>query len=157
MPKVDGASLEEQHPSGMRPLPPFALERYFARHEFSCPYLLCCSDSEPVLMTSLLQLADDECRAAWDGLRLAYTESQGLPALREAVAALYMSVKPDQVVISAPEEGIFLAMQALLQPGDHAVCTAPGYQSLHEIARSIGCEVDLWEPSRQGNTVGCAG
>jgi aspartate/methionine/tyrosine aminotransferase len=45
-----------------------------------------------------------------------------------------------------PEEGIFLLMHALLKPGDHMVCTFPGYQSLYEVARSIGCEVSTWEP-----------
>ena len=41
---------------------PFALERYFAKHEFSAPYLLCCSDVEPLLQKELLEMADDECK-----------------------------------------------------------------------------------------------
>jgi aspartate/methionine/tyrosine aminotransferase len=44
----------------------------------------------------------------------------------------------------APEEGIFLFMQTLLEPGDHVVCTFPGYQSLYALARAKGCEVSLW-------------
>lgn len=51
------------------------------------------------------------------------------------------------MLVAAPEELIFLAMNALLQPGDHVVCTFPGYQSLYELARSLGCEVNLWQPS----------
>ena len=41
------------------------------------------------------------------------------------------------------EEAIFLAMHALLQPGDHAVVSWPAYQSLYEVARSIGASVTL--------------
>ncbi len=37
-------------------------------------------------------------------------------------------------------------MQALLQSGDHVICTFPGYQSLYEIAQGIGCEVSKWNP-----------
>jgi aspartate/methionine/tyrosine aminotransferase len=35
-------------------------------------------------------------------------------------------------------------MQAILEPGDHVVVTFPGYQSLYEIARSLGCRVTRW-------------
>ena len=42
----------------MEPLPmklePFKLERYFARHEFSAPYLLCSSDCESMTLDELL-------------------------------------------------------------------------------------------------------
>lgn len=133
------------HSVGPRPLPPFALERFFAKYEHSTRWLLCCSDSEPLTMAELLALADDECLQMWNSLRLSYTETQGLPALRRAVAErLYSSVAPDQLAVAAPQELVFLCMQALLAPGDHVVCTFPGYQSLYECAQSIGCEVSRW-------------
>ena len=36
------------------------------------------------------------------------------------------------MAVMAPQEAIYLAMLALLSPGDHVVCTYPGYQSLYE-------------------------
>ena len=33
----------------------------------------------------------------------------------------------------------------LLEAGDHVIVHWPCYQSLHEVARSIGCEVTRWE------------
>ena len=48
-------------------------------------------------------------------------------------------------------------MHALLARGDHVISTFPGYQSLYELARSIGCEVDLWEPAEQGGGAEQAG
>ncbi len=123
---------------------PFALERYFDRHEFSAKYLLSCSDCEPLTLKALLALADPESRELWNDLTLAYTETTGLPALREAIAQSYQGIEPDNIVVMAPEEGVFLFMQTLLQPGDHVVCTFPGYQSLYELARASGCEVSLW-------------
>jgi len=124
----------------------FELERYFARHEFTARYLLSCSDCEPVPMSELLELADEEVKGLWRSLRLGYTESSGHPLLREQIAASYRGTGSSDVIVAAPEECIFLTMIALLRPGDHVVCTFPGYQSLYEIARSNGCEVSLWEP-----------
>jgi aspartate/methionine/tyrosine aminotransferase len=127
-------------------LEPFALERYFARHEFSAPALLSCSDCDGLGMAELLSLADGECRAQWDGLRLGYTESRGLPQLRAEIAGLCSGVGPEQVLVAAPEECILIAMSCLLEPGDHVVCTYPGYQSLHQLAEDMGCRVDHWTP-----------
>ncbi|EFJ50513.1 hypothetical protein VOLCADRAFT_88940 [Volvox carteri f. nagariensis] len=129
-------------------LPAFKLERYFAKWEFKAPHLLCCSDCEPVLLSELLSLMDGDSRARWEGLRLSYGETRGLPALIEEICKLYEQVRPEGVLVSAPQECIYLAMMALLQPGDHAVVTYPGYQSLYQVAESLGCQVDLWEWSQ---------
>lgn len=128
---------------------PFELERYFARYEFVSRHLLSSSECEGDSMASLLSMADDECRSLWDGLRMGYTEYGGHPLLREAVAGLYEHVDSMQVNALVPLEGIFLAMNACLEAGDHVVCMFPGYQALYEVARSIGCEVDLWTPHEE--------
>jgi aspartate/methionine/tyrosine aminotransferase len=120
----------------------FRLERYFAKWEFAVKHVLCASDCEPMLLTELLELADDDSRRRWETLSLGYTESLGLPALREEIAALYAGLSADDVMTFAgAEEAVFLAMHALLQPGDHAVVVTPAYQSLYEVARSIGASV----------------
>ena len=68
------------------------------------------------------------------------------PLLREAIAEIYEGIGAESILVVIPEEGIFLLMHALLEAGDHVVCTFPGYQSLYEVARSIGCELTVWEP-----------
>ena len=123
---------------------PFKLERYFAKYEFKVKYLLSPSDCESLSMGELLQLADSDSLALWNELRLGYTESPGHPALRDEVARLYQTITPDDVMIAAPEEAIFVAMRTLLRPGDHVVSIFPAYQSLYEIARAIGCDVTPW-------------
>lgn len=122
----------------------FELERYFARHEFVTRYILCASDVEGHALQDLLLLADAETRALWERLTLGYTESAGLPALRAEVASLYESARPEHVLMFAgAEEGVFIAIHALLAAGDHAVVVWPAYQSLHEVARSLGASVTL--------------
>lgn len=127
-------------------IPPFKIERFFARYEFSAPYLLSCSDCEPMMLNELLQLADNELLALWHNLRLAYTESQGHPLLRQEIARLYETISSEEVLEVIPIEGIFLAMNVLLNKGDHVIVTFPGYQSLYQVAESLGCEVSLWKP-----------
>jgi aspartate/methionine/tyrosine aminotransferase len=126
------------------PIPPFKLERYFAQYEFKLKYLLSPSDCESLSMDELLQLASPESLALWQGLRLGYTESQGHPRLRSEIAGMYQHIRPGNVILAAPEEAIFIAMHTLLEPGDQVVALSPVYQSLHELARSIGCEVISW-------------
>jgi aspartate/methionine/tyrosine aminotransferase len=122
----------------------FALERYFARWEFAVRHLLCASDVEGYPVAELLDLADDEARGLWDGLRLGYTESTGHPLLRREIAALYTTLEADDVLVFAgAEEAIFCLMNVLVGPGDHVVCTWPGYQSLYEVARAAGAKVSL--------------
>jgi aspartate/methionine/tyrosine aminotransferase len=126
------------------PIAPFQLERYFALYEFKVKYLLSPSDCESLSMAELVSMAAPASLDLWQGLRLSYTESQGQPLLRGEVARLYQHISPENIIVSAPEEAIFIAMQTLLRPGDQVVAIAPAYQSLHEIARSIGCELINW-------------
>ena len=47
------------------------------------------------------------------------------------------------LVFAGAEEAIYVFMRVVLGPGDRVVVTWPGYQSLYEVARSTGAEVDL--------------
>eukprot|EP00775_Hariotina_reticulata_P003038 gene3038-3319_t len=132
-------------------------QRFFAKHEFQSPYLLCCSDCEALTLKELLELADPDSLQRWGSLKLNYTESQGLPALREAISGLYENISPDQLVCCVPEEGIYLTMMSLLQPGDVILTTFPAYQSLYEVAHSLGCSVKHWEPKPSARDAAAAG
>jgi aspartate/methionine/tyrosine aminotransferase len=125
---------------------PFLLERFYARHEFTARYLLSNSDCEALKQSELVAMAGADTSQLWEELHLGYTESPGHPQLRQAIAETYSGIRSEEVLVAVPEECIFLFMHALLRPGDHIVCTFPGYQSLHSVARSIGCEVSAWEP-----------
>ncbi len=122
----------------------FLLERYFGEHEFTARFLLSSSDPETMSVAELLAYADPATQQDWDELRLGYTDSQGAPALREAVAAHYSTANPqDVVVFAAPEEAIFHLANTILEPGDHFIGMTPAYQSSYEIPRAIGAEVTL--------------
>ena len=126
-------------------IPAFQLERYFARYEFSSSYLLCCSDCESFSIGELLEM-EPGAAAGFNDLRLGYTESRGAPALRNEIALLYDGIDSDQILVhTGAEEAIFIFMNAVLEKGDHVIVHWPCYQSLAEVATSLGCDITRWE------------
>lgn len=125
---------------------PFALERYFAKYEFSVPHLLSSSDCDGWPLSEIVKMADGQALELWQALRLGYSESLGHPLLRQEIASLYSGMQSEQVLVVTPQEGIFLAMNCLLERGDHVICTFPGYQSLYQVALALGCDVTRWQP-----------
>ncbi|KHK01766.1 aminotransferase class I/II-fold pyridoxal phosphate-dependent enzyme [Desulfovibrio sp. TomC] len=125
-------------------LPPFRLERFFARHEFTAPHLLCVSDGESVSVAELLDLVPGAAEGL-GAVHLGYTDSKGSPVLRQAIASLYTSIEPDDVLVHVgAEEAIFTFMTAALTAGDTLAVTTPCYQSLSDIASSLGCRISPW-------------
>ena len=125
-------------------LPPFKLERYFAKYEFNTEYLLCSSDCEAMSIADLLAFEPDAVEK-FQQVWLGYTESQGSPALRKEICKLYETIQPERVLVHAgAEEAIFLFMRAMLRDSDHVIAHTPSYQSLAEVAKGIGCDVSPW-------------
>ena len=83
-------------------------------------------------------------RRRWMDLSLGYPDQPGSSYLRDEIGKLYESAPA--LNVCSPAEGIFLAMTALLEPGDHVVATSPCYQSLTEVARSVGAQITPWTP-----------
>jgi aspartate/methionine/tyrosine aminotransferase len=122
----------------------FKLERFMAEYEFRAPYVLGASDCETVSVQELLTL-EPGVEGDLLRLRLGYVEPIGSLPLREAIAGLYTDISPDEIItFNGASEGILAFMHTVLRPGDHAIVQFPAYQSLYEIARSIGCDVTLW-------------
>ncbi|CAB1060470.1 Aspartate aminotransferase (EC [Olavius sp. associated proteobacterium Delta 1] len=125
-------------------IPAFKLERYFAQYEFNVKYVLCASDCESFSIQDLMAFepdAADRFHQHW----LGYTESQGSPSLQREICNLYDNIEPEQVLVhTGAEEAIFLFMHSVLHTADHVIVHWPCYQSLFEVARSIGCQVTYW-------------
>jgi aspartate/methionine/tyrosine aminotransferase len=119
----------------MSTLPDFRLETYFSRWEFTARHHLCASDAQTLRMSELLALAGDAERERWDALSLGYGETWGTPPLREAIAATYEGRSAaDVITFAGAEEGIYCALRALLEKGDHAIVSVPNYQSMETLA-----------------------
>ncbi len=133
-------------------VPDFELERFFDRFEFDLPYQMGSSDPETLPLAELLELADPAQRRRWDGLRLGYRTAAGDPDLRAAIAALYPGRSAENVLVAVgAAEALLLSFAAGLTPGDRAVALAPAYQSLHEMPRAMGAELELVPVERDGD------
>ena len=75
---------------------------------------------------------------------LGYTETLGLPALREAIATHYrrqygVTVAPEQVIVTTGSSGAFvLAFLAAFEPGDRVALAAPCYPAYRNILTALG-------------------
>ncbi|MFG2860839.1 aminotransferase class I/II-fold pyridoxal phosphate-dependent enzyme [Streptomyces sioyaensis] len=125
----------------MTRLPDFRLETYFSQWEFTARHHLTASDVQTMTLGELLALADDQDRAAFENLSLGYTETYGDPALREVIAQTYERADAaDVICFAGAEEALYLAMNVLLDAGDHAVVVTPNYQAAETVPLAL-CEV----------------
>ena len=125
-------------------LPPFKLERFFAKYEFNTEFLLCSSDCEAMSIADLLAI-DEGAAEKFQNIWLGYTESLGSPSLRKEIAGIYSSTQPEELLVfSGANEAIYLFMMAALKENDHIIVHSPHYQSLSEVAKGIGCMVSPW-------------
>ncbi|MFB7470170.1 aminotransferase class I/II-fold pyridoxal phosphate-dependent enzyme [Kitasatospora sp. NPDC056184] len=125
----------------MTRLPDFRLETHFSRWEFTARHHLTAADVQAMTLAELLALADDRDRAAFENLPLGYTETFGDPALREVIAGTCERADAaDVICFAGAEEALYLAMNVLLDAGDHAVVVTPNYQAAETVPLAL-CEV----------------
>lgn len=123
-------------------IPPFKIEEFFAKYEFNTPYIFGASDAETFSMSELLSYADAETLKLWNNLALGYTETRGLPLLRQEIAQLHQTADFNNVLVcSGAEEAIYATIQSLVKPGDHVVVITPCYQSHKTLPTYFGAEV----------------
>ncbi len=139
-------------PTRLGAVPDFELERFFDRFEFDLPYQLGSSDPQTLSIGELLPYADERQRERWHTLRLGYRTAAGDPDLRAAIAALYPGRGPDDVLVAVgAAEALMLTFAAALAPGDRAISLTPAYQSLHELPRAMGADLELVPVEREGD------
>ncbi|WP_279098747.1 pyridoxal phosphate-dependent aminotransferase [Bartonella apis] len=92
------------------------------------------------------QVLEAAGRALKDG-HIGYTDSLGLAALREKIAAYYeehhkLSVSPERVAVTTGSSAAFnLAFLAFFDVGDRVAITRPGYPAYRHIMKALGLEV----------------
>ncbi len=95
--------------------------------------------------SNLLPVTLDELPGAADALALSGRNADGFAPLVEAVAARY-GVAPERVATAPGTSGAnFLAMAALLRPGDEVLIERPTYGPLLAVADMLGATVQRFE------------
>ncbi len=86
----------------------------------------------------------EEAKKALDERFTGYTETPGIPELREAIADYLnerygANVSPGEVIVTTgAKTAIFLALMAYLNPGDEIIVPEPSYPAYPEVARALG-------------------
>lgn len=123
---------------------PFALERFFARYEFSVRHVLCASDCRTRTVNDIAAL-EPGLLERLGSLSLGYVDSRGAPSLRGVLSGIYQRIDPDQVLVcSGAQEAILWFYFATLSPGDEVVVHTPCYASHREVPSTIGATVVPW-------------
>lgn len=122
----------------------FKLERYFAKYEFKAKYLLSSSDCDGYTLDYILSLATPDEKKLWDKLKFGYTESSGSEFLKEEIRKQYSSISTDKINVMSPGEANFILMNILINSGDEVICQRPSYQSLYQVAVSLGADLKFW-------------
>jgi aspartate/methionine/tyrosine aminotransferase len=103
---------------------------------------------------SAAELFADDRDALERALRepLGYAQGNGHESLREAIASFYPGAGADDVcVTTGTSEANFLALTALVEPGDRVVVVLPAYMQVHGWATALGAEVTpLWLREERG-------
>ena len=123
-------------------IPPFELERFQSVHEHQVEINLSESGVEPLEVGELL--GPDAAGELLDQ-PLAYTQSNGTPELRAAVAATLPGAAEDHVLVAnGGAEANFVACWRLIEPGDEVVVMQPNYGQVQGLAEGFGAIVRPW-------------
>ncbi len=88
----------------------------------------------------------DAAKKALDEKFTGYTETAGIPELREAIAEYLNSrygsdVKPSEVIVTPGGKGaVFLAISAYVEPGDEVIIPEPSYPAYPEVTKFLGAK-----------------
>jgi len=118
----------------------FQMERMQSTWENLVRYNLSESGVHPASIGDLIPDAKD--REALLNIELGYSQSNGTPELRRAIAAMYPGAAEENVIATVgTAEANFLIAWMLTEPGDEVVMMMPNYMQLWGLVRAFGAEL----------------
>ena len=117
---------------------PFVMERMMSKFEKAVEYNLSESGVHPVTFGELIR----DVPGALDRLlatEMDYAHANGIPELRQRIAALYKGASPENVLVTVGAiEANYDILAALLAPGDEIVVMLPNYMQVWGMAKNLG-------------------
>ena len=118
----------------------FQMERMQSTWENLVRYNLSESGVHPASIGELIPDAKE--REELLGVELGYSQSNGTPELRRAIASMYPGATEDNVITTVgTAEANFLIAWLLTEPGDEVVMMLPNYMQLWGLVRAFGAEI----------------
>ena len=130
--------------------PTFEMERMQSVWEHKIKYDLSESGVEPLTLEEAARDVKELLKT-----KLGYAEGVGLESTRNYVSEFHWKATAENVVITTgTSEANFLAMLALVSPGDEVVVVMPNYMQVHGVAQGLGARVrEVWLREEQGWTI----
>ena len=129
---------------------PFALERWQSIWENRVAWNLSESGVHPLRVEEVA--VTDADRQALLRQDLGYTQTNGTPELRQAIASLYPGASADQIeVTNGGSEANYVTLWHLVEQGDEVVMMTPNYMQVGGLTRAFGAAVRPW-PLAPGTT-----
>jgi aspartate/methionine/tyrosine aminotransferase len=118
---------------------PFRLERWQSEWENRVPYNLAESGVHPLSLEELLDARELE---ALSRVRLGYTQTNGTPELRAAIAAGYPGATADNVLVATgTSEANYVGLWSLIEPGADVVAVLPNSMQLPGLVEGFGARL----------------
>ena len=122
----------------------FDVEIWMNKYETVCRYNISESCVDSITLADLMALAGKSDTILGEILpfKMTYGAIEGSLRLRKAIAALYETVSPDNVLITHGAIGAnALLYETLVEPGDEIISVVPTYQQHFSIPESFGANV----------------
>ena len=120
---------------------PFALEREMSIWENRVRYNLSESGVKPLTLVELFE-GEEQALEALMHAELNYPQTNGLPKLQEAIAAMYPGAGPENVVVTVgAAQANFTVLMSELDPGEEIAVMLPNYMQIYGVAKNYGLDV----------------
>ena len=126
---------------------PFAVEEWMNAYETGARYNIAETCVDSISLDELFELSGTHKESFLNKLcarRLTYGYIEGSPDLKEGIAALYHTIRPDEIVPAHAASGDnHHVFYSLINPGDKVISIMPSYQQLYSIPASLGAKVEI--------------
>ncbi|WP_302589756.1 aminotransferase [Dialister succinatiphilus] len=126
---------------------PFAVEEWMNAYETGARYNIAETCVDSISLDELFELSGTHKESFLNKLcarRLTYGYIEGSPDLKEGIAALYHTIRPDEIVPAHGASGAnHHVFYSLINPGDKVISIMPSYQQLYSIPASLGAKVEI--------------
>jgi aspartate/methionine/tyrosine aminotransferase len=128
----------------MNEFQPFEQEVMASQNEKEVDYNLSESGVHPLMLRELL-IDTPEYIETLLSTEIDYSHANGIPQLRENIAALYSSCKASNVLVTVGAiEANYNSINTLLQPGDEIAIMHPSYMQIWGIAKNRGLKINAF-------------
>ena len=125
---------------------PFVMERLLSKWENQVEYNLSESGVHPATVRELIP--EPEQVEQLLSTEFVYSQANGIPELRERIAALYPGATSENVLVTVGcIEANLLSLQTLVEPGDEIAVMAPNYLQVWGAAKNLGMVVRTFDLS----------